>query len=138
MMIAWLIRCWSSGCQVLLKRLTGTDHRGSLECNPEIPAFPGDGATEEGLTSRGGRYLSLPLRFGLRPQGPCRVGTGESGLVLSEEGNPAGLSSCSGLSRVQLLATPWTAAYQALPPMGFSRQYWKMGCHCLLWQQILQ
>ena len=29
------------------------------------------------------------------------------------------------LSRVQLLATPWTAAYQALPPMGFSRQeYW--------------
>ena len=36
--------------------------------------------------------VRLPLRFGLRPQGPCRVGTGESGLVLSEEGNPAGLS----------------------------------------------
>ena len=30
------------------------------------------------------------------------------------------------LSRVQLLATPWTAAYQALPSMGFSRQeYWR-------------
>ena len=29
------------------------------------------------------------------------------------------------LSRVWLLVTPWTAAYQALPPMGFSRQeYW--------------
>ena len=29
------------------------------------------------------------------------------------------------LSRVELLATPWTAAYQALPSMGFSRQeYW--------------
>ena len=29
------------------------------------------------------------------------------------------------LSRVQLLATPWIAAYQAPPPMGFSRQeYW--------------
>ena len=26
------------------------------------------------------------------------------------------------LSRVQLLVTPWTAAYQALPSMGFSRQ----------------
>ena len=26
------------------------------------------------------------------------------------------------LSRVRLLATPWTAAYQAPPPMGFSRQ----------------
>ena len=29
------------------------------------------------------------------------------------------------LSRVRLLATPWTAAYQATPSMGFSRQeYW--------------
>ena len=29
------------------------------------------------------------------------------------------------LSHVQLLATPWTAVYQALPSMGFSRQqYW--------------
>jgi len=26
------------------------------------------------------------------------------------------------LSLVRLLATPWTAAYQALPSMGFSRQ----------------
>ena len=42
------------------------------------------------------RAVIHPLRFGLRPQGPSRVGTGESGLVLSEEGNPAGLSSCSG------------------------------------------
>ena len=29
------------------------------------------------------------------------------------------------LSHVQLLATPWTVAYQAPPPMGFPRQeYW--------------
>ena len=29
------------------------------------------------------------------------------------------------LSRVRLVATPWTAAYQAPPPMGFPRQeYW--------------
>ena len=29
------------------------------------------------------------------------------------------------LSRVRLFATPWTAAYQAPPPMGFSRpEYW--------------
>ena len=29
------------------------------------------------------------------------------------------------LSRARLLATPWTAAYQAPPSMGFSRQeYW--------------
>ena len=30
-------------------------------------------------------------------------------------------------SRVQLLATPWTAAHQAPPPMGFSRQEYCSG-----------
>ena len=36
------------------------------------------------------------------------------------------------LSHVRLLVTPWTAAYRAPPSMGFSRQeYWR-GCHCLL------
>ena len=39
---------------------------------------------------------SLFLTPTLRPQGPCRVGSGDSGLVLSEEGNPACLSSCLG------------------------------------------
>ena len=33
--------------------------------------------------------------------------------------------SVQSLSHVRLLATPWTAAYQAPPSMGFSRQeYW--------------
>ena len=32
----------------------------------------------------------------------------------------------SHFSRVQLFATPWTVAYQAPLPMGFSRQeYWR-------------
>ena len=42
------------------------------------------------------------------------------------------------LSRIQLLATPWTAAYQAPPSMGFSRQeYWSgvplpiVLCNCI-------
>ena len=35
------------------------------------------------------------------------------------------LSEVKSLSHVQLFATPWTVAYQALPSMGFSRQeYW--------------
>ena len=34
-------------------------------------------------------------------------------------------SERKSLSRVQLFTTPWTAAYQAPPSMGFSRQeYW--------------
>ena len=36
------------------------------------------------------------------------------------------------LSLVQLLATPWTAAHQAPQSMGFSRQEYWSGCHCLL------
>ena len=36
------------------------------------------------------------------------------------------------LSSVQLFTTPWTAAYQAPPSMGFSRQSSGVGCHCLL------
>ena len=36
------------------------------------------------------------------------------------------------LSRVGLFPTPWTAAYQAPPSMGFSRQEYWSGCHCLL------
>ena len=36
------------------------------------------------------------------------------------------------LSHVWLLATLWTAAHQAPPSMGFSRQECWMGCHCLL------
>ena len=44
------------------------------------------------------------------------------------------------LSRIRLLATPWTAAYQAPPSMGFSRQeYWTglplvvLDIHNFLW-----
>ena len=34
-------------------------------------------------------------------------------------------SSVQSLSRVRLFATPWTAAHQAPPSMGFSKQeYW--------------
>ena len=42
------------------------------------------------------------------------------------------------LSRVRLLATPWTAAYQAPPSMGFSRQESWSGCHYLLHHKCQQ
>ena len=39
------------------------------------------------------------------------------------------------LSHVQLLATPWTAAHQAPPPMGFSRQeYWSGTKALIVWK----
>ena len=54
----------------------------------------------------------IPLRFGLRLQGPCTVGTGKSGLVLSEEGNSACLSRCLRGDR------PVVELY--VDPVGFS------------------
>ena len=36
------------------------------------------------------------------------------------------------LSRVQLFATPWTAAYQAPLSMDFPGKSTGVGCHCLL------
>ena len=36
------------------------------------------------------------------------------------------------LSRIRPLATSWTAAHQAPLSMGFSRQEYWSGCHCLL------
>ena len=41
------------------------------------------------------------------------------------------------LSCVRFLATPGTAAYQAPPSMGFSRQEYWSGCHCLLHHNCL-
>ena len=36
-------------------------------------------------------------------------------------------------SRMGLLATPWTVAYQAPPPWDFPGKSARVGCHCLLW-----
>ena len=41
------------------------------------------------------------------------------------------------LSRVRLLATPWTTAYQAPPSMGFPGKSTGVGCHCLLRKEYL-
>ena len=42
------------------------------------------------------------------------------------------LGTGMSLSRVRLFAAPWTAAHQAPPSIGFSRQEHWSGCHCLL------
>ena len=57
--------------------------------------------------------------------------TGEAGYLVWPEGTalfqnvPHLKVKVKSLSRVRLFETPWTAAYQAHPSMGFSRQeYW--------------
>ena len=42
------------------------------------------------------------------------------------------------LSSAKLLATPWTAAYQAPLSMGFSSKSTGVGCHCLLRKSTLE
>ena len=80
----------------------------------------GFGAMEEGLISRRGRNLSLPLRFGLLPQGPCTVGTGESGLVLSENGTPLASRVVQGVSG------PWSSCVWKLRVFPDKSR----GCQC--------
>ena len=41
------------------------------------------GVMEEGLISSGVRNLRVPLHFGLRSQGPFRVGTGDGSAAIS-------------------------------------------------------
>ena len=41
------------------------------------------------------------------------------------------------LSHVQLLATPWTTAHQALHPWDFPGKSSGVGCHCLLCHWVL-
>ena len=41
------------------------------------------------------------------------------------------------LSCTRPLATPWSAAHQAPPSMGFSRQEYWSGCHCLFQEEVL-
>ena len=65
---------------------------------PAEVGVPLRSAMEEGLISRGGRNLRLPLCFGLRHQGPCRVGTGESGYIFSEEWTPLASRVVHGVS----------------------------------------
>ena len=69
-------------------------------------------------------YLTLNLEL-------CRLTNHHK---IHESRRAANILKCTGnlyllkvksLSRFRLFATPWTAAYQALPSMGFSRhEYW--------------
>ena len=52
--------------------------------------------------------------------------------------NPIDGGEVKSLSPVRLFVTPWTAAYQAPPSMGFSRQEHWSGVHCLLRMYSLQ
>ena len=55
-------------------------------------------------------------------------------IVMVLEGRSFGrwFSSVQSLSRVWLLATPWTTAHQALRPWDFPGKSTGVGCHCLL------
>ena len=88
---------------------------------------PGNGAQRAetvGYCHRPGRYLVLVRQREThrRSLTGTRLGDGCCGLT---PGFLCGCHDVKSLSRVPLFATPWTAAYQAPPSVGFSRQeYW--------------
>ena len=81
-------------------------------------------ATNPRSQSSDGTLENQPKRTGpLSLQGPGRASTrAESGFYTYHIESESEVKS---LSRVRPSATPWTAAFQAPPSMGFSRQeYW--------------
>ena len=73
--------------------------------------------------------LALEIPWTAEPGGLQSMGSGRSPGEFHGQGSLVGygilLLLLSRFSRVQLCATPWTAAYQVPPSMGFSgQQYW--------------
>ena len=108
-------RCWSSDWQVLIQRLTGADN---------VAAF--------GLIAAAASLQPCPTLCDDIDGSP--PGSPVPGILQARTLEWVAISfsnawkwkvKVKSLSGVQLLATPWTAAYQAPPSMGFSRQeYW--------------
>ena len=89
---------------------------------PFVPGMCEEGNPSQHPSSKGQIFILLFLFYVHRPFPGNSTRILISMLLL--------LLSC--FSCVQLLATPWTAAHQAPPSMGFSRQEYWSGCHCFL------
>ena len=90
-----------------------------------LKGFPGGAATAKSLQSC--RTLCDPIDGG--PPGSPVPGILQARtlewVAISFSNTWKGKVKVKSLSRVRLFATPWSAAYQAPPSMGFSRQeYW--------------
>ena len=85
---------------------------------PQLPTWPGQTPSLPLLPQGHGAH-SRPFLSGLGPGGVGSEVTWDLCPMVSA------LRQSSGKA-VRLFATPWTAAHQAPPPMGFSRQeYWR-------------
>ena len=100
--------------------------------SPVFLAFPGGSAGEELACNAGD--LGLIPGLGRSPGEGKGYPLQDSGL----ENSINYIFVCSmkvkvkSLSRVRLLATPWTIAHQALRPWDFPGKSIGVGCHCLL------
>ena len=61
--------------------------------------YAGSGATEEGLTSRGGMNLRLPLRFGSDHRVPAELGQESQASSCLRKGTPLASRIAQGVSR---------------------------------------
>ena len=121
-----------AGCHGLLPRifLTQASNLGLLPCG-QIPGLLHCRRIIYHLSHKGSprirKWVDYPFSSGSSlPRNRTRVSRIGGGLFtkLSYQGSPY-YAMLSRFSRVQLCATPWTAAHQAPPSLGFSRQeYW--------------
>ena len=110
-----------------------------LKMSTKPPEAPWEDSQDHHCNSRATMRIQLNLREALFPitrtvpgnkdkNSPTRRGSphhNESGVPRTSHLKRSQFSSVQSLSRVRLLATSLTAAHQAPPSMGFSRQeYW--------------
>ena len=106
-------------------------------CDPMDCSFPGFSVhgDSSGRNTGVGYHALLQRIFPTQESNPglphCRLIL----YHLNHQGSPSFdyihfVSKVMSLSRVRLLATPWTVAYQAPPSMGFSSQEYWSGLPC--------
>ena len=109
------------GCHFLLQCMKGKSQSEVAQscltlCDPMDCSLPG--------SSIHGIFQARVLEWGAIAFSGVMPRQGKFWQKVSKK-NSLQLSSVQFLSRVRLLATPWTVAYQAPPSMGLSRQeYW--------------
>ena len=110
----WLCwsRCQSNAVTISWAQPDSLGRTAPYESNPDLLEVPGETGWEKlNRTMMGAGWMSGTKKYLIIHKVKVKV---------------------KSLSRVRLLVTPWTAAYQAPPSMGFSRQEYWSGCHCLL------
>ena len=128
--LAWRIPWMEEpgGLQSMGSQRVGHDWATSLTHSAKEEASP---TNTNCLESEKIKTKTQPSKPRMTGKGPRAIFWGRSGCFTSWQGSGhlgyIGIVKVKSLCRVRLFATPWTAAYQALLSMGFSRREYRSG-----------